>query len=122
MKIRAFPSLKALLDAAAFKNKRPLNAEVIARLQWSFDHGYDAQAQTAAIQKQADELVRATPLIQMDKRLTDEIEILRATVRQLEGRMSALEGKVSAITAENVPETDVDEISTSARLLMRDKT
>ncbi len=97
MKIRVSPAMRSMIEAARNLSGRTLNAEIVARLEWSFDKGYDAENETKAAERSALEKIQASPVIRlekqiiaMDARLEGEIEAVQRRVEELEAKVTAL--------------------------------
>jgi len=102
LRIRVTPVLRGLIEAASKLNGRTMNAEIAARLQWSFDHGYDVGEETKNRTASVLEAIQATPIVRLEKRLdqfetgTDEkFEELFGRVNEIDRSRDALEQKVS---------------------------
>lgn len=91
MKIRLAPELRSQIEASAKLNERTLNAEVAARLQWSFDGAYDAKAELRAVTDKALATIKASPAIRLEKLLIASENRLETKLQELEERISKLE-------------------------------
>lgn len=80
-----------MIEASAKVSERTLNAEVAARLQWSFDAGYNANAETEAVQRSALATIQSSPVIRMEKLLIAAEERLESRLEELERRVAAIE-------------------------------
>lgn len=49
LKIRVTPALRKRIEAAAENNQRTMNAEVVARLTWAFEHDADGPGAIAKV-------------------------------------------------------------------------
>lgn len=105
MKIRVPPELRSLIEASRQVNERTLNAEIVARLQWSFDAGYDRKAELKEVSDNAIATIQSSPIIRIERqliaaesKLEDQIDTLRDNVASghtdHENRIKALETRL----------------------------
>ena len=86
LKVRLLRSLKAKVDAAAYENRRTLNAEIVARLERTFIEDAEREAATDARSKLAAQRV-------LSANLTGWPDPVEERLLDLENRVAALEGR-----------------------------
>jgi len=99
LKIRVSPELRSLIEASSKVNERTMNAEIAARLQWSFDNGYDASVETEAVRKGALARIQASPTIRLEKRMIGIEAKLEGRIDELAKEVTTLREQLKAIAA-----------------------
>jgi hypothetical protein len=97
MKVRVSPELRSLIEAASKVNERTLNAEIAARLQWSFDKGYDAGAEVEAVREGALARIQASPIIRLEKQLIRDKAELERQIDDLAEEVEAIKKQLMAL-------------------------
>ncbi|CDZ29191.1 Hypothetical protein NGAL_HAMBI490_40530 [Neorhizobium galegae bv. officinalis] len=74
-----------------------MNAEIAARLEWSFDKGYDASAEVEAVKANALKKIQASPIIQLEKQMIAVEARVERQIEELQQRVDELEAKVATL-------------------------
>lgn len=97
MKVRVSPELRSLIEAASKVSERTMNAEIAARLQWSFDNGYNATEETETVRKGAVARILASPTIRLEKRMIGVEAKLENRIDELAEEIIALKDRLDML-------------------------